>query len=178
MTQQKLSAGSVFPSLKLNTLQHGEMDLSKTQNGKERQMLVVYRGKHCPLCTKYLTKIEQMKDTFSDLGMSISAVSADPESKAIAHNEEMNLSFPVAYGLTIDQMKELGLYISHPRSPQETDRPFSEPGLFIIKKNGQLQIIDISNLPSVRPDLDAMAAGLKFTFNPENNYPIRGTYSD
>ena len=33
---------------------------------------------------------------------------------------------------TVEQMQQLGVYISHPRSPQETDHPFAEPGLFVI----------------------------------------------
>ena len=33
-------------------------------------------------------------------------------------------------------MQALGLYVSTPRSPQETDRPFAEPGLFLINPDG------------------------------------------
>ena len=40
----------------------------------------------------------------------------------------------------------------------------------------QVQIVDISNAPFARPDLDALTTGLEFIKNPANNYPIRGTY--
>ena len=53
---------------------------------------------------------------------------------------------------------------------------FAEPGLFIINEKGQLQVIDISNGPFVRPELEVLLAGLGFIRNPDNNYPIRGTY--
>jgi hypothetical protein len=61
--------------------------------------------------------------------------------------------FPVAYGLSPDQMRTLGLYISEPRSAQETDRPFAEPGLFVVNPEGKVQIVEISNAPFARPDL-------------------------
>ncbi len=73
----------------------------------------------------------------------------------------------------MEQMRALGLYISEPRSPQETDRPFAEPGLFVINPEGKLQIIDISNAPFARPDLATVLMGIKLI--QEKSYPIRGT---
>jgi len=70
-------------------------------------------------------------------------------------------------------MRALGLYISAPRSPQETDRPFPEPALFVVNPQGNIQIIDISNAPFARPDLNGVLKGLKFI--QEKQYPIRGT---
>ncbi|GAA4649730.1 hypothetical protein GCM10023116_20100 [Kistimonas scapharcae] len=87
------------------------------------------------------------------------------------------MSFPLAYGLSLEAMKTLCLYISVPRSEQETDHNFAEPGLFVVNEEGNIQVIDISNNPFVRPDLEALASGLEWIRNPENHYPIRGTYS-
>jgi hypothetical protein len=70
-------------------------------------------------------------------------------------------------------MRDLGLYLSEPRSPPETDRPFAEPGLFAINPDGRLQIIDISNAPFARPDLTAILNGLKVV--QERQSPVRGT---
>ncbi|WP_206020088.1 hypothetical protein [Pseudomaricurvus alkylphenolicus] len=41
---------------------------------------------------------------------------------------------------------------------------------------GKVQLVDISNAPFVRPDLQSLVKGLAFIRNPENNYPVRGTY--
>jgi hypothetical protein len=71
-------------------------------------------------------------------------------------------------------MQTLGLYISDPRSEKETDHPFAEPEVFVINAEGEIQIIDISNAPFVRPELEALANGLSFIR--ENDYPIRGTH--
>ncbi len=152
------------------------MNITNPRGDADWQLLVVYRGKHCPLCTKYLNQLEGHVDALKDIGVDVAAVSADSQAQLTEHSEKLNVSFPLYHGLTIEQMQQLGLYISHPRSPQETDHPFAEPGLFVINHRGQLQVVDISNNPFVRPELDALVSGLGWIRNPENDYPIRGTY--
>ncbi len=88
--------------------------------------------------------------------------------------EKRRLTFPVGYGLTIEQMKELGLYISIPRSPEETDRPFAEPGTFAINGEGKIQLIELSNTPFNRADLVELQDTIEWI--QDNDYPVRGTY--
>jgi hypothetical protein len=66
--------------------------------------------------------------------------------------EKISVSFPVIYGLSIEQIQQLGLYISHPRSPQEAAYLFAHP------------------------ELETLVSGLEFFCNPDNAYPIRGIY--
>ena len=177
MGTTKLQAGDAFPKMKVQKLGGGEIEFGKPGNGATWHMIVVYRGKHCPLCTKYLAQLHELRSEFLDAGVDIAVVSADTEAKAKAHAlEKLDLPFDIGYDLSIDQMHELGLYISHPRSAQETDRPFAEPGLFVINENGKLHVTDISNNPFVRPELNSLLSGIKWIRNPENNYPIRGTH--
>ena len=176
MKNRKFKAGDDFPRITLSKVGGGELTLGEPANGHDWQMVVVYRGKHCPLCTRYLTQLEQIKESFYKTGVDVVAVSADGETKASAHVKKMGLSFPVAYDLSIEQMQTLGLYISHPRSQLETDRPFAEPGIYVINDNGQVQITDVSNAPFARPELEHLASGIGFIRDANNNYPIRGTY--
>ncbi len=83
--------------------------MGKTQNRENWQLVFVYRGQHCPVCKQYLVKLETLKDKFLVVGAEIVAVSGDPEEKAVKMVEGASLTFPVAYGLSIDQMQELGL---------------------------------------------------------------------
>ena len=175
MAQTKFQAGDVFPEIALPSVGGGKVTLGKPKNGHDWQMVVVYRGKHCPLCVGYLEKLEALKQQFFDIGVDLLGVSGDPQAKAEAQVEENSMTLPVGYDLSIADMKKLGLYISHPR-PQETDRPFAEPGIFVINQDGKLQVTDISNAPFSRPDLEVCVSGLKFIRDPANNYPIRGTY--
>ena len=170
MAPQKVHAGSDMPKLSLPRVGGGEVQLG-AQSGW--QMVVVYRGKHCPICKSYLGTLDKLLDQFKAVGTEVVAVSADTKEKAETEATEQSWRFPVGYGLSQEQMRALGLYISEPRSPQETDRPFPEPGLFVINPEGQVQIVDISNAPFARPDLNAVLNGIKFVR--EKHYPIRGT---
>lgn len=177
MNTNKLAAGDKFPRINVKTLNGEEVILGVPKNGATWQLVVVYRGKHCPLCTKYLAAIAEMKDAFLDAGVDIVAVSADTKEKAKEQaQDKLGLTFDVGYDLSIEQMQELGLYISNPRSPEETDRPFAEPGVFVVNEDFNLHVVDISNNPFVRPELNALLSGLNWIRDPSNNYPIRGTY--
>jgi peroxiredoxin len=167
---QKLQAGAPMPVFSIPKVGGGDVKIGA---GTAWQMVVVYRGKHCPICRKYLTVLDGLLDEFRAIGTEVVAISGDSQEKAESEAADEGWRFPVGYGLTPAQMRTLGLYISEPRSPQETDRPFAEPGLFIANPEGQAQIIDVSNAPFARPDLQAVLNGLKFV--QQKKYPIRGT---
>jgi uncharacterized protein YigE (DUF2233 family) len=100
-------------------------------------------------------------------------VSADTEDKAIYDKAEFGWNFDLAYGMTEAQMRSLGLFISSPLSEAETTGLFAEPGAFAIRPNGTLMLVDISNGPAARPDLEELLDGMKF--NIDNDRPERGT---
>ena len=102
MSTSKLSAGDKFPKIEVKTLAGETITLGEAKNGASWQMIVVYRGKHCPLCTKYLSKISEMKDDFSKAGVEIVAVSADTEEKAILQTKDkLGLTFDIGYDLSV-----------------------------------------------------------------------------
>lgn len=171
----KLHPGVEFPKITVKSLDDGDVTLGKPTNGTDWQMVVVYRGRHCPLCTKYLNQLESYKKRLHDNKVDLVAISADSKEQLKDHLGKIDVSFPIYYGLTLEQMKMLGVYISVPRSEQETDHDFAEPGLFIINEEGNLHVVDISNNPFVRPELEVLTSGLEWIKNPKNNYPIRGT---
>lgn len=169
-----LTAGSPFPKTELLRLGGGTVTLGDPQGGRDWQLVVIYRGLHCPLCKKYLAQLEEMQAQFHDQGVDIVVASGDPEDKAQAMADEFAPTLPMGFGLSVAQMNALGLYVSDPRSPQETDRPFAEPGLFVVNGDGAIQMVDVSNAPFLRPDLDKVLGGI--TFIRANDYPIRGTH--
>jgi len=167
---QKVKAGSAMPKLSLPRAGGG---MVKVGDSTSWQIVIVYRGKHCPICRTYLKTLDGLLEEFGAANTEVIAISGDPKEKAESEVNEENWRFPVGYDLRPDQMRQLGLYISEPRSPQETDRPFAEPGLFIINPQGNIQVVDISNAPFARPELGSVLKGL--TFIQEKQYPIRGT---
>ena len=172
----KFSAGKAFPKMTLAKFGGGEVTLGTPSAPYDWQLVVIYRGKHCPLCTQYLSELNEHLPEFQALNVEVVAASVDSEKRAAIQLSQVNPNFDVGIELSLEQMKELGLYISHPRSAEEHDRPFAEPGLFVVNSEGLIQVVNISNAPFARPDLSSLVMGLTFIRDPENNYPIRGTY--
>lgn len=167
----KLGAGAPVPAITLDRVGGGTVMIGGARQGW--QLVVVYRGKHCPICKRYLTGLKDLVEGYKAANTEVVAISGDPREKADAFAAEIQPNFAVGYGLSIADMRRLGLYVSNPRSPQETDRDFPEPGLFLVNPGGRAQVVDISNAPFARPDLGAVLNGLKFI--QEKDYPVRGT---
>ncbi len=174
MDSRKLSSGGTLPPITLPLVGGGTVTLGKDNTGGRWLIVLVYRGLHCPICNKYLARLESLKEGFRAANADLLAMSADPEEKATEMVRRHGLSFPVAFGLAVDDMRRLGLYISHPRSPEETDRPFAEPATFALNSEGALQLIELSNTPFNRADLAELLDTVEWI--QANNYPIRGTF--
>lgn len=168
-TTPKPAAGAALPSFTATRLDGSPM----TFNGSNNQwlLLVIYRGKHCGRCKKYLNNLEGTQNKWRDAGFEILAVSADPIEKAKSDVEEFGWTFDIACGLSEPDMRNLGLYVSDPL-PGESERRFAEPGVFCIRPDNTVQIAAISNGPSARPDLDELLDGMAFTI--EHGKPARG----
>ena len=175
MYSSKLKAGAPFPKLSIPLVGGGEMKVGGANNNGRWSLVIIYRGLHCPLCAQYLEKLQSLQPDFEAQDTDVIAVSGDGIEKAKLQVEKGKLNIPIGYDLDIDQMLKLGLYVSDPRSPEETDQPFPEPGLFLVRPDGNIQIVDISNAPFSRPDLTMILRGI--TFARDKNYPIRGRYS-
>lgn len=160
----------------LGSLEFPKVDGSGTisiGNPKERwTMLFVYRGKHCPRCKRFLNKLSATLPAWTE-HLDVVVVSADTQVKAAADLEEFGWDFDLCHGLTEPQMRTLGLYVSDPLSEAETTTRFAEPGAFGIRPDGTLMLVDISNGPAARPDLEELLDGM--IFNITNNRPVRGT---
>lgn len=172
----KIAPGKAFPEITLPLLGGGEADISKPSGDHDWKLVVVYRGKHCPLCTNYLAHLNQLRDGFSKIGVDVIAISTDSEARALAQMEDVNPNYPVGYGLTLDQARELGLYISGVRNGMDVEAPFAEPGLFVVNDEGNLQLVDTSNVPFARPDLQSVLNGLTWLRSQTTKFPVNGTH--
>jgi peroxiredoxin len=170
----KLYPGTPFPDTLVTYSDGQSAPLGQPADGFDWRLVVVYRGRHCPLCTKYLNQLQAYQQRLADIGVDLVAVSGDSQEQLTSHMNKLDVNFPLAYGLTLPQMETLGAYVSDPRSPEEADHPFAEPALFVVNKEGTIQVVDYSNNPFVRPEPEALVNGLAWIRNPDNNYPIRG----
>ena len=169
MPHDKPIPGQPIPPMTLSKLGGGTIDIGSPR--ARWSMLVVYRGKHCPRCKRYLGKLNDMLPAWQAL-LDVVVVSGDTQAKAAADQAEFGWDFDLCYGLTEAQMRALGLYVSDPLSDAETDRRFAEPGTFAMRPDGTLMLVDISNGPASRPDLEELLDGMNF--NISNDRPTRG----
>lgn len=166
---KKFEAGAAFPDFTWNSVT-GEAVTPASVAGW--RLLVIYRGKHCPLCKQYLSALDEMQDDIAKAGITLWALSSDPLQRAKDEALENGWTLPILTELNEDEMRMLGLYISSPRSPDETDRNFAEPATFVINPDGNVQIVDISNAPFARPDPKGLLDGIRFV--KAKDYPVRG----
>ena len=170
MSSLKPDVGAHIGELSFHTTDGRQVAVGQS---KDRwTMLFVYRGRHCPRCKRFLNKLNAALTAWT-AALDVVVVSSDSKDKAIADKAEFGWDLDLCYGLTEQQMRSLGLYVSDPLSEAETTERFAEPGAFGIRPDGTLMLVDISNGPAARPDLEELLDGM--IFNIENNRPVRGT---
>jgi peroxiredoxin len=170
MTNTKPNVGEKVEKMAFSTIDGREITIGEPT--KRWTMMYVYRGKHCPRCKRFLNKLNAVLSSWT-AEMDVFVVSADTKEKAIADQTEFGWDFDLCYGLTVDQMRSLGLYVTEPLSEAETTGLFAEPGAFALRPDGSLMLVDISNGPAARPDLEELLDGMKFNIG--NDRPVRGT---
>ncbi|MEO0412411.1 MAG: peroxiredoxin-like family protein [Pseudomonadota bacterium] len=161
------------PALTFQTLD-GPFDLS-TCAPRHFTMIVVYRGLHCGICKKQLQQLEAMLEDFTAAGIQAVAVSSDPEEKAAQARDTWGLpNLPIGYDLPFSVAKDWSLFISNARKAGEPET-FFEPGLFLVRGNGELFFASIQNMPFGRSDLAEVLAWAKKSI--DNDIPARGEVS-
>ncbi|MEL6523072.1 MAG: peroxiredoxin-like family protein [Pseudomonadota bacterium] len=171
---QKLTPDTQAPDLKLPLVGGGTYDLA-AETPETFAMVLFYRGYHCPVCKNYLNSLLEVLEEYKAAGFTVVAVSMNDEALATKSVEEWGLGdLRVAHSLSVDQAKDWGLWISKAFKDVEADI-FTEPGLFWVRPDGKLYLVDISNMPWARPDLKMLLSKVGYAL--ENNYPARGTYA-
>ncbi len=94
MIHNSLAAGSDMPKMTVPKVGGGEIQLG---NSHGWQLLVVYRGKHCPICRTYLKTLNGLLGQFVEIGVEVSAISADTAEKAETKAREEGWFFPVGH---------------------------------------------------------------------------------
>jgi peroxiredoxin len=164
------------PELAFDTLDAGRWSLAE-QTPQNFTMLVFYRGLHCPVCRRYLTELNGMIGEFDKRGVATVITSTDDKQRAEQAKSGWGLTnLTVGYGVSIEQAREWGLYISTSRGMTSTgvEEPalFAEPGLFLVKPDRTLYWAAIQTMPFARPHFPEIAQAIDFVLS--KTYPARG----
>ena len=159
------------PVLDLPTVGGGRFDLA-SRHPPSFTMLAFYRGLHCPICKTYLRDLDRRLDDFTRRGVEVIAISTDTQERAEQSRKDWAIErLPIAYGLSIDQARQWGLFISSSIKAEEPSR-FAEPGLFLIRPDGTLYCASVQTMPFARPSFAEVLQAVAFVT--EKNYPARG----
>ena len=148
--------------------------------GERFDLIVFYRGLHCPLCAKYLLELERLSSDFASRGVQVLAVSSDTEERGEEMAKKVQAKgVKFAYGLSLKSARQWGLYISTSRGKTsigiEEPALFSEPGVFIVRPDGTLYYGAVQTMPFARPGFQDLLGAIDFAI--AKDYPARGEYT-
>jgi peroxiredoxin len=135
-------------------------------------MIVFFRGLHCPVCRAQLSELERRLDELYARGIEVIVVSGETSERTTHLAQEWKLErLPLAYGLSENQMRAWGLFVSRGRDDHEPAL-FNEPGLFLISPDHTVYYESILSMPVGRPRLDDLLGGIDYWT--ATGYPARG----
>lgn len=180
-----MSISALLPRLPVPSLSvplvGGERFVLGAQPGERFDLIVFYRGLHCPICTKYLIELERLAPEFQNRGVRVLAVSSDTAERAHSMAQKVKAAnLPIGYDLDLQVARQWGLYISASRGKTsigiEEPAIFSEPGVFIVRLDGTLYYGSTQTMPFARPSFQDLLGAIDFAI--ANDYPARGEFTD
>ncbi len=179
MHVQALLPRHPVPALNVPLTTGGRFVLGETP-GERFDLVVFYRGLHCPICAKYLLELERLAPEFGARGVQVLAVSSDDEERGKQMAAKVKAGVvKFAYGLSLKSARQWGLYISVSRGKTsigiEEPALFSEPGVFIVRPDGTLYYGAVQTMPFARPQFQDLLAAIDFAI--AKDYPARGEYT-
>lgn len=179
MRSQSLMPRYPVPALNVALTSGGRFVLGAAPSASF-DLLVFYRGLHCPICAKYLLELERLAPEFASRGVQVVAISSDDADRAQQMATKVVASgVQFGYGLSLRSAREWGLYISTSRGKTsigiEEPALFSEPGVFIVRPDGTLYYGAVQTMPFARPQFQDLVGAIDFAI--AKDYPARGEYT-
>lgn len=163
------------PALDLPLVGGGRFALG-AQPPERFDLLVFYRGLHCPVCAKYLIELERLAPEFAKRGARATAISCDDGERAAKMAEKTRASsVAFAHGLAPGDARSWGLYLSTARPGSDEPALFAEPGVFLIRPDGTLYYGSTQTMPFARPPFSDLLSAVDYAIS--KDYPARGEYA-
>jgi len=100
---QKLTQGQRLPSVELSILDGRTLAIPANAPGRYFALLF-YRGHWCTQCRSHLASYQARLGELEALGIGVVAASVDSREQTAALVDALGLTFPVAYGVTSEQV--------------------------------------------------------------------------
>ena len=162
--------GQMAPPLKVRLAGGGDWNLADARPSTFT-LVLFFRGNHCPACRAQLSELNRRLDEFTQRGVEVIAISGDTEALAAATVQDWHLDrLRLGYAHVSASMRRWGLFISHGHDGEP--EWFNEPGLFLVKPDGEIFYAALNSMPFGRPHLDEILNGIGFVTTA--GYPARG----
>lgn len=179
MSTTALTPRQPVPALSVPLVNGGRFVLGATAADRF-DLVVFYRGLHCPICAKYLIELEALVSEFNKRGVQVVAVSSDNAERALAMAEKIKAArLRIGHDLSLASARLWGLYISASKGKTsigiEEPALFNEPGVFIVRSDGTLYYASTQTMPFARPSFQDLLGAIDFAI--ARDYPARGEYT-
>lgn len=172
-TPSVLMPRQVVPPLDVQLLSGGRYAVGNNP-GENFDLIVFYRGLHCPICVKSLLELKRLASEYAERGVRIIAISSDGEDRARKMAEKVGGNgIEFGFDLGLDMARRWGLYVSAGRGTEEPTL-FSEPGVFLVRPDGTLYYGSVQTMPFARPPFSELLGAVNYAL--DKNYPARGEY--
>jgi hypothetical protein len=148
--------------------------------GERFDLVVFYRGLHCPICAKYLMELERLAPEFAQRGVSHPCREQRRRGQGAADGGE-GPGQGLALRLRPEPEKRAPVGALHQHSRGKTsigiEEPalFSEPGVFLVRPDGTLYYGAVQTMPFARPSFQDLLGAIDFAI--AKDYPARGEYT-
>jgi peroxiredoxin len=150
--------GDTMPAIDARLAGGGRWALAR-EKPEKLALLAFYRGIFCPICRNWVADLDRLAPEFEKRGVSVIALSCDRKDAAERALTEWNLrNLRVGYGVDPEDARKAGLYISegrglNPETGVKEPMLFTEPGLLLVRPEGELYAAWIQSTPFARPHL-------------------------
>ena len=101
-----LDANDAFPEINLQTISGEKLKLPEA-TGEGYGVVLIYRGYWWPFCNQQLADFQSSIKGFESEQVKLIAGSVDPMDKARETAEKSGITYPVAYGMDVEEISEI-----------------------------------------------------------------------
>ena len=159
------------PELSIDLVDGGRWNLAE-HDDHTYVLLAFYRGRHCPICGTHLAELAALRDRISALDTFAIAVSMNDRTLATSSQTDWEVGgLPIGYGLTEQQARQWGLYLSTAIRPTEPDL-FCEPATYLVEcASGTIYMAAVQSSPHLRLQWPRVVRAIE---RAHEGYPARG----
>ncbi|SHI52785.1 Peroxiredoxin [Mesonia phycicola] len=159
------------PALNIKTVNGTNWNIEES-NPENFNLIIFYRGLHCPVCKTYLQELNTLIKDYEERGVNVIAISSNTKELAEKTVESWDVdNVTIGYDFPIEEARKWDLYVSEGINDKEPAE-FVEPAIFLVRPDQTLYASSVQTMPFARPKLKELLKSIDFVL--DKDYPARG----